>query len=86
MQFTGAIAVVGGGFRDDLQIDHLVQDGVLVVPVVGIALGAQPLVGGPLLEYKGAVGDDIARFDPILTEFFNGGLGGRERGVVGQRF
>ena len=84
VQLAGAVAVVSGGFGDDLQIDHLVQDGVLVVPVVGIALGTQPLVGGPLLEHERAVGDDVARFDPLLAEFFNGGLGGRERGVVGQ--
>ncbi len=85
MQLASAVAVVGGGLRHHLQIDHLVQHGVPVVPVVRVALGGQPLIGGPLLEHKGAVGDDIARFDPLLTIFLDGGFGGREGGVVRQR-
>ncbi|MNV41260.1 hypothetical protein D3C71_1328910 [compost metagenome] len=84
VQFARAIAVVGRGIGDDLQIDHLVQHCVLIVPVVGIALGDEPLVGGPLLEGEGAVGDYVARFDPLVTELLYGGPGGREGGVVGE--
>jgi hypothetical protein len=57
---------------------------VLVVPVVGVALGDEALVRGPLLEGEGAVGDDVGRFDPLMTELLDGGLGRREGGVVGE--
>ncbi|MNO29115.1 hypothetical protein D3C76_190210 [compost metagenome] len=84
MQLARTIAVVGRGIGDDLQIDHLVQHCVLVVPVMGIALGDEPLVGGPLLEGEGTVRDDVARLDPLVTELLYGGPGGREGGVVGE--
>ncbi|MNH07971.1 hypothetical protein D3C79_673740 [compost metagenome] len=84
MQLARAIAVVGRRLRDDLQVDHLVQHRMGIVPVVGIALGDQALVRGPLLECEGAVGDDVARLDPLMAKLLDDRLGRREGGVVGQ--
>ena len=84
VQLAGAIAVVGGGVGDYLQIEHLVQHRMLVVPVIGVALGDETLVGSPLLEHEGAVGDDVARLDPLMSELLYGRPGGREGGVVGE--
>ncbi len=57
---------------------------MLVVPVVRIALGDEALVRGPLLEGEGAIGDDVAGLDPLMTKLLDGGPGGREGGVVGE--
>ncbi len=84
VQLAGAVAVVGGGVGDYLQIEHLVQHRILVVPVMGVALGDEAFVGSPLLEHEGPVGDDVARLDPLMTELLDGRFGRREGGVVGE--
>ena len=68
----------------------LLQAGIRPVPIVRIRHHGDDLIGFPLLEHEGTVGNQIARFRPRRVrpiegaEFFNRGLVHRQQGKSGQ--
>ena len=61
--------------RDGQEADA-VQGDRLGVPVVGVALHLEVVVGAPFLQFEGAVGDDVAGLGP------GGGEGGVDLPVL----
>ena len=84
VHFARQIAAQVSVGRLDGQIDHLVDDGLAIVPVVLVALNFDALVHHPVLQGIGTVGYHIFRLGPLVTELLDHFLRYRIGGGVGE--